>query len=122
VLAILAVAVSCSGSGGDGDGYGGIQGTVATDLGRACLGSTGSDACGDSLECTDADSIGGPVCTLSCDRDADCPANGLCYIFDQNDGHICARVCQSDADCDALVPGMRCLERSSTGARRICAD
>jgi hypothetical protein len=115
VMLLLAANMGCSGSEDDD----GSQATAAN-LGKGCLGGVGTDVCGAELVCSDEDAIGGPVCTRPCDTSRECPGNGACYIFDASDGHICARICQTDAECDALVPGLRCLDRSPS--QNICAN
>src|SRR5688572_7080186 len=87
---LLVGAWSCSGGAAGAAPEPGQQGSgpPASDLGRECASTTGQVRCGDGLECRDSDPIGGFVCTRSCNTDAECPSNGLCYIFDRDDGHI----------------------------------
>lgn len=107
---------SPAGTGGVGSG-----GAASSDVGASCFVDGGLIGCNAPLECIDSDPIGGWVCTKTCDTDAECPSDSLCYIFDNNDGHICARICTNDAECDALNAGVTCKERTSTSPRSICA-
>jgi len=55
----------------------------------------------------------GGMCTVSCQRDADCPAGTSCV---KDSGGICAVSCRASADCASFGRGYVCDERDRQGA------
>lgn len=50
----------------------------------------------------------GGFCSLSCNTNADCPADALCV---DEDGGICLFECRLDEHCTFLGPAWNCMER-----------
>jgi hypothetical protein len=91
---VAALAVGCGGS------------DVSRELGARC---------DDSTECDDrcllpGEGWPGGFCTISCDSDADCPADSLCA---DGDGGACRFDCQDDDGCAFLGEGWVCEARAS---------
>lgn len=50
-------------------------------------------------------------CTVSCDRDADCPGGAACV--ENEGGGVCLFPCAELADCEFLGAGWECRDRSA---------
>ncbi len=68
-----------------------------------------SDAdCAVRCETTERDHFPGGLCTLTCNRNDDCPPGTWC--IDIEDG-LCMQACSSMAECDDFGPGYYCKDR-----------
>src|SRR5262245_9543481 len=90
-------------------------GPSSTSVGAAC---TADNQCQQQCLVDDSRFPGG-MCTVPCQRDADCPGGSACIA---HNGGVCVVTCHGDADCAAFGRGFACAvdSRETGGDVMIC--